>query len=131
MRTYMNKILHILITLCCFAVYGKAQTSVDMSGKVFQLIEKIPNSTTELKFKSNTEVTYVITNYIFGKTYIDECPGKSIINGNTITISCICKNKELYPDPISDRFTFDAKSRTLISTDHRTVDGIYFVWELK
>jgi hypothetical protein len=108
-----------------------AQGKLNLSGKVFQQVHKIQGSTSELKFKSNTEVVYVITNVIGAKTYIDECPGKATVQGNKITINCICSDRELYPDPLKDSFTFDEKTQNLISTSYRSLDGVYFTWKQK
>ena len=108
-----------------------AQKSNNLIGKTFQQIENISNSTTEIKFISNTQVVYVITNVINGKTYIDECPGKSTFINNKLTINCNCSDKEIYLDPIKDSFVYDSKSNTLTSTSYRSVDGKFFVWENK
>ncbi len=109
----------------------KAQSNVDLTGKTFQQIDKIPNSTTELYFKSKTQVDFIITNIISGKTYVDHCGGKATINGNKISINCSCDDKELYPDPIVDKFNYSSKSKTLISTSYKNSDGLNFTWNLK
>lgn len=111
--------------------HAKAQKANNLNGKIFQQVEKIRNSTSELKFISNTQVVYVITNVINGKTYIDECHGKSTFLNNKITINCMCNDKEIYPDPIKDSFIYNSKLQTLTSTSYRSVDGKYFVWEIK
>ena len=111
--------------------YAIAQKSNNLNGKIFRLIDQIPNSTTDLKFISNTQVVLIITNDINGKIYIDECPGKSTFINNKVTINCVCNDKELYPDPEKDSFIYNPKSQTLTSTISRSVDGKYFVWEMK
>jgi len=123
-----NIIIAIIFIISCNAI---AQKSNNLIGKTFQQIENISNSTTEIKFISNTQVVYVITNVINGKTYIDECPGKSTFINNKLTINCNCSDKEIYPDPIKDSFVYDSKSNTLTSTSFRSVDGKFFVWENK
>jgi hypothetical protein len=123
-----NIIIAIIFIISCNAI---AQKSNNLIGKTFQQIENISNSTTEIKFISNTQVVYVITNVINGKTYIDECPGKSTFINNKLTINCNCSDKEIYPDPIKDSFVYDSKSNTLTSTSYRSVDGKFFVWENK
>ncbi len=123
-----NIIIAIIFIISCNAI---AQKSNNLVGKTFQQIENISNSTTEIKFISNTQVVYVITNVINGKTYIDECPGKSTFINNKLTINCNCSDKEIYPDPIKDSFVYDSKSNTLTSTSFRSVDGKFFVWENK
>ena len=61
--------------------FVNAQTAINLSGKIFHQVDDIPNSTTEIKFISNTQILFVMTNLIGGKTYIDECPGKSAVSG--------------------------------------------------
>jgi hypothetical protein len=124
----INIIIAIIFIISCNAI---AQKSNNLIGKTFQQIENISNSTTEIKLISNTQVVYVITNVINGKTYIDECPGKSTFINNKLTINCNCSDKEIYPDPIKDSFLYDSKSNTLTSTSFRSVDGKFFVWENK
>jgi hypothetical protein len=126
----MKKIVAILF-IVIMSNYSIAQKSSNLNGKIFQLIDQIPNSTTDLMFISNSEVVYVITNVFNGKTYVDECPGKTTFINNKLTINCICKDKEIYPDPIKDSFIYNPKSQTLTSTIYKSVDGKYFVWEMK
>jgi hypothetical protein len=120
-----------LISFILF-VFGSlnAQTSIDLSGKIFQNEKNTINSSCELKFKSNTQVVYIITNVINGKTYIDECNGKSIVNGNKISIVCTCADKEMYTEPIEDSFTYESKSKFLTS-GKRSIDGKNIIWKLK
>lgn len=108
-----------------------AQGSFDLTGKIFQQVDNIPNSTTDLKFNSNTQVLIIITNQMNGKTYVDECPGKATVQGNKITIYCTCEDREIYPDPIRDSYTYDQKSQVLTSTSYRSAVGKYFIWKLK
>jgi hypothetical protein len=126
----MKNILIWVYILSTFAT-PSAQTELDFTGKTFQQVEKIPNSTTELHFTSKNQVTYIITNIINGKTYIDKCNGKATLSGNKISVKCICDDKELYPDPISDSFVYNATSKTLTSTSYRSTDGVYLIWKLK
>jgi hypothetical protein len=122
----MKRILF-FIAISFFGTIIYAQNKLDLTGKVFRQVNKIKGNATELMFKSNTEVLYVITNVIGGKTYIDECPGKATVQGNKITINCICPDRELYPDPLKDSFTFDEKTQNLTSTSYRSADGVYFI----
>ncbi len=108
-----------------------AQAELDLTNKTFLQNDEIPNSTTELFFTSKNQVTYIITNEINGKTYIDKCPGKATLSGNNISIICTCADKELYPDSIKDSFIYDSKNKTLISTSFRSRNGVYFVWSSK
>ena len=125
----MKPFLLIATTLLMFRI-SNAQSELDLTNKTFQQVDKVP-STSELFFSSKNEVVFIITNVINGKTYIDKCPGKSTVTGNKISINCFCEDKELYPDPITDSFNYDSKSKTLISTRYRSTDGIFFVWNLK
>lgn len=126
----MKNYLIFALSIFCFGI-ANAQTELDLTNKTFQQVNKIPNSTTELLFTSKNQVTYIITNIINGKTYIDKCKGKATLNGNKISINCICDDKEIYPDPIIDSFNFDSKTNTLTSTSYRSIDGVYFLWNLK
>ena len=126
----MKKIL-ILATMLLTFGFAKAQSDLDLTNKTFQQVDKIPNSTTELFFSSKNNVVYIITNVINGKTYVDKCPGKATVSGNNISINCMCEDKDIYPDPIKDSFTYDSKSKTLTSKSYRSTEGIYFIWNLK
>ena len=107
-----------------------AQKSIDLSGKAFAHEKNTTISSSVLKFKPNNQVVYVITNDINGKIYVDECPGKSTIQGNKISIVCNCPDKEIYPDPIKDSFTFDAVSNSLISGS-KNLNGKNIIWKSK
>jgi hypothetical protein len=126
----MKNLLILAIMLIKFG-FANAQSEIDLSNKIFQQVDNIPNSTTELFFPSKNQVVYIITNVIKGKTYIDKCPGKATLNGNIVSINCNCEDKEIYPDPISDSFIYDSKSKTLTSKSYKSTDGFYFVWNLK
>jgi hypothetical protein len=124
------KILSLLFLLL-FSTVLSAQ-SIDLSGKKFEQIAKIPNSTTHLYFKSNTESVYVMTNVLMsGKTYIDECPCKTTVKGNNIEISCVCDDKEIYPDPINDSFIYDVATNSLKSTSYSDRDRNPIYWKFK
>jgi hypothetical protein len=125
----MKKLFLMAAMLLSFGAIN-AQAELDLTNKTFLQDDEIPNSTTELFFTSKNQVTYIITNEINGKTYIDKCPGKATLSGNKISIICNCADKELYPDPIKDSFIYDSKNKTLISTSYRSRNGVYFVWSL-
>ena len=108
-----------------------AQNELNLTGKTFQKVDKTPSSTSEVYFASKTEVVYIITSVISGKTYIDKCPGKATINGNKVSINCLCDDKEIYPDPILDSFNYDSQSKRLTSASYRSIDGVWVVWNLK
>ena len=104
----------------------------DLSGKKFEQIDEIPNSTTHLYFKSNTEAAYIMTGSLMnGKTFRDECSCKSTIQGNKISINCICDDREIYPDPIKDSFVYDAASNSLKSTSYSDRNRNPFIWKYK
>jgi hypothetical protein len=126
----MKKLLTLLIMMLTLVV-SQAQSNVDLTGKTFQQLDEIPNSTTELYFKSKTQVDFIMTNIVSGKTYVDHCLGKATINGNLISITCSCDDKELYPDLLVDKFNYNSKSKTLISTKYKNTDGLWFSWNLK
>ena len=56
---------------------------------------------------------------ISGKPYRDECPCNVKLVSGVIEIRCICADKDIYPDPIEDSFTYDEKSKILTSTRFR------------
>jgi hypothetical protein len=126
----MKKLL-ILASLMFVFCNVNAQNNLDLTGKTFQQVDKIPNSTTELYFVSKTQVDYIITNVINGKTYVDRCQGNANIKGTKISINCSCDDKDIYPEPIVDGFIYNSKSKTLTSISNRSTDGVYFVWILK
>jgi hypothetical protein len=117
--------------IVCIISFLKAQNT-DFSGKKFEQIDEIPNSTTHLYFKSNTESVFVMTNVLMsGKTYIDECPCKTTVKGNNIEISCVCEDKELYPDPITDSFVYDSATNSLKSTSYSDRNRNPIYWKFK
>ena len=117
-------ILGILFIISCLLV--QAQT-VNLSGKRFLQTDNIPGDT-YIRFDSNSNAVYIMT----GSGYTDECACSCNVNGNKISIKCICADKDIYPDPIEDSFTYDASKGTLTSTRYRTSSsGAYFVWNLK
>ena len=104
----------------------------DLTGKQFHQMDEMPDSDTYLKFVSSTKATYIMTGTlpISHQSYRDECPCTVTITGSKVSIRCICSDKEVYPDPIEDSFTYDSKTQTLTSTRFRSLDGEYWVWKL-
>ena len=129
------KNLLILATMLLTFGFSNAQNGLDLTKKTFRKADKIPDniSTEEIYFTSKNQVIYIITSVIKGKTYIDKCSGKATLTGNKISINCICEDKELYPDPITDTFIYDSKSQTLTSTVYLYADGTkkHIVYNLK
>ena len=127
----MKKIFLSSILIFNGFLFLKSQSTINLSGKSFKLSHNTPGSTAVLTFKSNTQINYIITSNVGGKTYVDDCPGKASINGNSVAIECNCTDKEIYPDPIKDSYTYDSKTQSLTSTKWRSTDGKYFIWNLK
>jgi hypothetical protein len=124
-----NLILSSIFLLFFTTAY--AQSSFDLTGKKFEQIDEIPNSSTFLYFKSNTEAVYIMTGSLMsGKTFRDECSCKATIQGNKISINCICDDREIYPDPIKDSFVYDPNTKSLSSTTYRSLKGNPFIWKL-
>lgn len=96
---FMKKNVPILF-IVMMSNYSIAQKSTNLNGKIFRQIDQIPNSTTDLMFISNTEVVYIITNAFNGKTFVDECPGKSTFINNKVNINCISKTKKYTQTPL-------------------------------
>jgi hypothetical protein len=107
------------ITLCLPEITG--QTSPSLNGLQFELYDKTNGSSEAIKFTSNTQAMYIISGIlpISGKSYRDECPCKCTVSGTKITINCICSDRDVYPDPITDSFVFDSKARILTSTKYK------------
>lgn len=121
----MKKTL-LFVAFSVISLIASAQ-SVNMSGKRFLQTDNIPGDT-YIRFESNSKAMFIMT----GSGYTDECPCSCAVNGNKISIKCICADKEIYPDPIEDSFTYDASKATLTSTRYRNAsNGSYFVWTLK
>jgi hypothetical protein len=110
-----------------------SQTTFNLSGMEFHQKDEIPNSDTFLKFNSNSSAVYTMTGKLVmsGKSFRDECPCSVKVSGNQISINCTCSDKEIYPDPIKDSFTYNSTTKTLTSTSYRSRDGAYIVWNLK
>jgi hypothetical protein len=110
---------------------NEVSKSSDIVGKRFHQVDNIPNSDTYLNFSSTTKALYIITGTLpfSGKSFRDECPCSVSISNDVISINCMCQDREIYPDPIRDSFTFDAKRQVLISKSHR-YNGNYMTWKL-
>ncbi|NDC40095.1 MAG: hypothetical protein EBZ77_00835 [Chitinophagia bacterium] len=99
----------LLCTILLFPMMLLSQKSINLAGLKFQQYDK-GGASTVLQFSSNTQATYIIsgTSPIGGKSYRDECPCKCTVTGTSIEIVCNCADKDIYPDPIKDSFTYDA-----------------------
>jgi hypothetical protein len=123
----------LFISAVVFSInFCNAQSNYDLTGKKFEQIDEIPNSSTFLYFKSNTEAVYTMTGSLMsGKTFRDECSCKTSVQGNKISINCICDDREIYPDPIKDSFVYDAATGSLKSTSYSDRNQNPFIWKLK
>ncbi len=114
------------VFLVAISYLSSAQTT-SLAGKKFLQADNIPGET-YLRFESNTKATFIMSSM----GYTDECPCSCTVSGNKISIKCLCADRELYPDPIEDSFTYDAAKGILTSTRYRTTSGgAFFVWNLK
>jgi hypothetical protein len=125
----MKHLILIILSIVCFSSVN-AQINVDLSGKKFEQINKIPNSTTHLYFKSNNEAVYIMSGSLMsGKTYRDECSCKVTIQKEEISINCLCNDREMYPDPIKDSFIYDPATNSLKSTTWSDRNRNPFIWK--
>lgn len=126
MRTFISLISFIFIG------HLYSQSTIELGGKKFHQIDKTPDSDTYLKFNSNSSGIYIMTGIlpISGKIFTDECPCSVKVSGTQISINCICLDKEIYPDPIKDSFTYDLENQRLVSGSY-SISGSPVVWKLK
>ena len=126
----MKKIFFLSIMLI-FGGICMSQNVLDLKNKQFHQLDKTPNSDTYLTFLSNSKAMYIMTGSlpISGKSFRDECPCAVTVSGNKISISCICDDKEIYPDPIEDSFIYETQNQKLISNRY-SIGGKYIEWVL-
>jgi hypothetical protein len=121
--------------LLAFSKHVIAQSNVDdLKGKTFLKVGKTPDMDNyeEIYFISKTEVVYIITNKIRGKIYVNKCSGKAIVNRNIISIKCYCDDKDLFPEPIEDKFIYNPKNKKLVSERYSwTGNGDNIIWNIK
>jgi hypothetical protein len=117
----MKNTLLIALAIVLSITALRAQSSITMNGLQFEFYDKTSGSSSVIKFTSNTQAMYIMSGVlpISGKSYRDDCPCKCTVSGNKITINCVCADREVYPDPITDAFEFDSKARTLTSTRYK------------
>lgn len=117
----MKNILLIAMAIALSISAITAQSSINMNGLQFELYDKTTGSSSVIKFTSNTQATYVMSGVLqfSGKSFRDECPCKCTVSNNKITINCVCDDREIYPDPITDAFEYDSKARILTSTRYK------------
>lgn len=101
-----------------FVNFAIGQTGSNVTGKTFEYIDKLTGSKEVYTFLSSTKVKLVMLSEFNGKIMQDVCFGTVVFESNKIKVSCICDDKEIYPDPLKEAFVFDAASNSLTTTIH-------------
>lgn len=94
------------------------QTGINLTGKTYEYIDKLTGSKEAYTFLSNNKIKLVMLSEFNGKYMQDVCFGKVVFESNKIKVSCICDDKEIYPDPLKETFIFDTATNSLITTIH-------------
>jgi hypothetical protein len=120
----MKKSLLLSIVLL-LSMLSFSQDLKNLPGLKFQEYNKTTGTYTRIEFGSNKQVSCVMGGVlpISNRSYREVCPGTYTITGNKITIKCVCADKDLFPDPIEDSFTYDSKTKSLISTRYKYSSG--------
>jgi hypothetical protein len=103
-----------LLIFCVHFVFG--QSGINLTGKTFEYIDKQTGGKETYTFVSTTKIKLVMQSEFNGKIMQDVCYGSVILESNKIKVSCMCDDKEIYPDPLKEAFIFDATSNTLTTT---------------
>ena len=101
-----------------FVNFAIGQTGSNVTGKTFEYIDKLTGSKEVYTFLSSTKVKLVMLSEFNGKIMQDVCFGTVVFESNKIKVSCICDDKEIYPDPLKEVFIFDAATHSLLTTIH-------------
>lgn len=101
-----------------------SQSSVSLAGLRFEQYDKTDGYTI-VTFSTGKKTTYIIGGVLSfnGKSYREECPCTYSVSNSIITLTCECSDKELYPDPIEDEFTYDKQRKTLTSKRYKYTSG--------
>ena len=94
------------------------QTGFNLTGKTYAYVDKLTGSKEAYTFLSSTKIKLVMLSEFNGKIMQDVCFGSVVFELNKIKVSCICDDKEIYPDPLKEAFVFDAASNSLTTTIH-------------
>jgi len=94
------------------------QTGINLTGKTYEYIDKLTGSKEAYTFLSNNKIKLVMLSEFNGKYMQDVCFGTVVFESNKIKVSCICDDKEIYPDPLKETFIFDTATNSLITTIH-------------
>jgi hypothetical protein len=101
-----------------FVNFAIGQTASNVTGKTFEYMDKLTGSKEAYTFLSSTKVKLVMLSEFNGKVMQDVCFGTVVFESNKIKVSCICEDKEIYPDPLKEVFIFDAATHSLVTTIH-------------
>lgn len=101
-----------------FANLAIGQTNLNLTGKTYEYIDKLTGSKEAYTFISSTKVKLVMLSEFNGKIMQDVCLGNVVFESNKIKVSCICTDKEIYPEPLKEAFIFDTATNSLITTIH-------------
>jgi hypothetical protein len=101
-----------------FTNFAIGQNTLNLTGKTFEYIDKLTGSKESYTFLSNAKIKLVMLSEFNGKYMQDVCFGTVVFESNKIKVSCICDDKEIYPDPLKEVFIFDAVSNSLTTTIH-------------
>ena len=108
----------ITLILIFFINLANGQTAVNVTGKTFEYIDKLTGGKESYTFISNSKVKLVMQSEFNGKIMQDVCYGNVVFESLKVKVSCICDDKEIFPDPLKEVFIFDAGSNTLVTTIH-------------
>jgi hypothetical protein len=122
-------------------VFSFSQSTTSLAGLRFEQYDKADGYTI-VEFGPGKKATYIMGGVLpfNGQSYREECLCTFSISNSVITLACECPDKELYPDPVEDEFTFDKQRKTLTSKRYRYTAGSapepslktkYIIWNQK
>ena len=94
------------------------QTGFNLTGKTYAYVDKLTGGKEAYTFLSSTKIKLVMLSEFNGKIMQDVCFGTVVFESNKIKVSCICDDKEIYPDPLKEVFIFNAATNSLTTTIH-------------
>ena len=108
----------IALLFMVFTNLAIGQTGFNLTGKTYEYIDKLTGSKEAYTFLSSTKIKLVMLSEFNGKIMQDVCFGTVVFESNKIKVSCICDDKEIYPDPLKEVFIFNAATNSLTTTIH-------------
>ena len=108
----------IALLFMVFTNLAIGQTDFNLIGKTYEYIDKLTGSKEAYTFLSSTKIKLVMLSEFNGKIMQDVCFGTVVFESNKIKVSCICDDKEIYPDPLKEVFIFNAATNSLTTTIH-------------